>query len=205
MMRTAYFTLAILGCAIASAEAANLSKTYSYFSIGGSTLDEIETELSKRGPQIQGAGRRHPGATQMAFTTTLGYSEKKGSCTIVQANVTVKAKLILPKWRRSKRAGEDVRLIWDTLSSDIKRHEESHVVIAKNHARDLEVALKAIGRQPNCSVAATKAKAVTARILGRHDKKQEEFDKVEGMNFESRIMRLLHYRLQRIEEGKLPG
>jgi predicted secreted Zn-dependent protease len=32
-----------------------------------------------------------------------------------------------------------------------------------------------------------------------------EFDRVEGKNFESRIIRLLKYRLEQIEAGRLPG
>lgn len=204
-MKRTLLVLTMLGCATALAGAANLSKTYTYFSIGGSTLDEIEEELGKRGPQVKSSGRRHPGATQMQFTTKIGYAEGSGRCTVVSATVTVKAKVILPKWKRTKRAGQDVRLIWDTLSSDIKRHEESHVVIAKNHARELELALKALGRQRNCAIAAEKAKATTDKILARHDRAQQEFDRVEGMNFESRIMRLLRYRLERIEDGRIPG
>ena len=187
------------------AAAASLNKTYSYFSIGGKTLEEIEEELVKRGPQVKSTGRRHPGATQMEFTTRLAYAEKKGSCTIVKAAVSVRAKMILPRWRQRARADGDTRLIWDTLSSDIKRHEESHVVIAKNHARELEQALKAIGRQRNCQIAAAKAKKTSEKILARHDRAQDAFDKVEGINFESRIIRLLRYRMERIEAAKRPG
>ena len=99
-------------------------------------------ELNTRGPQVKSTGRRHPGATQMEFTTKLGYRERGGYCRIAKATVTVKAKVILPRWRQRSKADADVRLIWDTLSSDIKRHEESHVVIAKNHARELEQALR---------------------------------------------------------------
>lgn len=197
--------LSALFCAVPSAHGASLSKSYSYFSIGGSTLDEIEAELSRRGPQLKNSGRRHPGATRMEFTTRLGYAEAKGSCEIVQANVSVKARVILPRWRRSKNADQDVRLIWDTLSSDIKRHEESHVIIAKNHAREMEQALKGVGRQRNCQIAAAKAKAISAKLLEKHDRAQLEFDRVEGKNFESRILRLLRYRLERIEDGRLPG
>ena len=82
--------------------------------------------------------------------------------------------------RRSKNAEQDVRLIWDTLSADIKRHEESHVIIAKNHGREMEQALKGIGRQKNCQIAAAKAKAISARLLEKHDRAQLEFDRVEG-------------------------
>ena len=206
MNKKTLLILSLLCCAIPPAQGASLSKSYSYFSIGGSTLDEIEAQLSKRGPQLKNSGKRHPGATRMEFTTRVGYAEgRNGTCEIVQANVSVKARMILPRWRRSKNAEQDVRLIWDTLSSDIKRHEESHAIIAKNYAREMEQALKGIYRQKNCRIAAAKAKAITTKFLEKHDRAQVEFDRVEGMNFENRILRLLRYRLERIEDGRLPG
>jgi predicted secreted Zn-dependent protease len=182
----------------APAGAASVSKTYSYFTVGGITLDEIELELARRGPQVRSTGKRHPGATQMEFTTRLGYEETAKGCRIVKATVALKAKVILPRWRRTARAEPDVRLVWDTLESDIRRHEESHVVIAKNHARELEHALLKIGRQKTCRIAADKAEAVQHKILGKHDRAQEEFDRVEAINFEKRMTRLMRYRLERM-------
>ncbi|MEO9339165.1 DUF922 domain-containing protein [Mesorhizobium sp. SB112] len=198
-------TMAFAACLAVPASAASLSKTYSYFTIGGKTLSEIEDELGKRGPQVKTTGRRHPGATQMEFTTKISYSQDQKSCRIANAHVTVKANMFLPKWRQRHRAEQDTRLIWDTLSSDIKRHEESHVVIAKNHARELEDSLKNLGRFRNCEQAATAAKAKQTDILAKHDRAQIQFDRVEGKNFESRIMRLLEYRLKQIEAGRIPG
>lgn len=206
MIKKTLLIIPALFCAIPLAQGASLSKSYSYFSIGGSTLDEIESQLAQRGPQLKNSGKRHPGATRMEFTTRLRYAEgENGSCEIVQANVSVKARVILPRWRRSKKAEQDVRLIWDTLSADIKRHEESHVIIAKNYAREMEDTLKALYRQKNCQIAAAKAKAITTRLLEKHDRAQIEFDRVEGKNFENRILRLLRYRLERIGDGRLPG
>jgi predicted secreted Zn-dependent protease len=187
------------------AGAATVSKTYSYFSIGGRTLEDIEKELARRGPHVRNTGQRHPGATQMEFTTRIAYAEGSNGCTLVKATVNVQARMILPRWRQRAKADGGTRLIWDTLSADIKRHEESHVVIAKNHARDLEAALRNIGRQPNCKIAAAKAKAVSEKILAKHDRAQDEFDRIEGINFESRIIRLLRYRLERIENGQISG
>lgn len=186
------------------AGAANLVKTYSYFAIGGRTLDDIETQLSKHGPQVKSTGSRHPGATQMAFTTRVSYAESSGSCRIADAIVTVKVKVILPEWRRSRKADADVKLFWDTLSADIKRHEERHVEIAKNHARQLEDALKASYPQRSCAEAKARAAQITAAELARHDQDQVRFDRVESVNFESRILRLLRYRIERIESGQLP-
>jgi predicted secreted Zn-dependent protease len=205
MMKKIFLTVVTVAGLSVPAGAATVSKSYSYFPIGGKTLEEIETELVKRGPKVQGTGARHPGATQMEFTTRIAYAEGNGGCEIVKANVNVEAKVILPRWRLRAKADGDTGLIWDTLSADIKRHEESHVVIAKNHARDLELALRALGRQPNCKVAAARAKATTDKILAMHDRAQEEFDRVEGINFENRIVRLLRYRMERIEKAKTPG
>lgn len=187
------------------AGAASVAKTYSYFSIGGSTLEQIQNELDIRGPKVKTTGRRHPGATQMEFTSRIGYAKDDRGCAIVKATVTVKARIILPRWRRPGGAEQDVRLIWDTLASDIKRHEESHVSIAKNHARALEQALMKIGRQPDCKATQARAAETTQKILARHDRAQVEFDRAEGVNFERRIVRLLRYRMQRIANGQLPG
>jgi predicted secreted Zn-dependent protease len=201
------FLLCVLTCVCVAvpAGAANLVKTYSYFTVRGRTLDDIQNELSRHGPKVNTTGLRHPGATRMAFTTRIGYADEGNSCRIASAVVTVKVRVILPRWRPRGRTDKEVRIFWNTLAADIKRHEERHVEIAKQHGVDLEKALLAIGRQDTCKAAAAKAKEVTARVLSHHDRAQAEFDRVEGINFEDRILRLLRYRIERIENGRLPG
>ncbi|HEY5817229.1 MAG TPA: DUF922 domain-containing protein [Mesorhizobium sp.] len=198
---TALLALALAGAGPAGA--ANLTKTYSYFSIGGSTLDEIQSELSRRGPHVNSTGLRHPGATRMEFNSRIGYAEHGNSCEIVSAAVSVSAKVILPRWRRSSKADADTRFIWATLSQDIKRHEEGHVVVAKNHARMLEQSLLSLGRQKSCAIAAEKAKATSDKILAKHDRAQQLFDRVEGITFEKRLLSLLKYRMEQAKTGRL--
>jgi predicted secreted Zn-dependent protease len=195
----------LVGLTALPSAAESLTKTYSYFSVGGTTLDELEDQLNRRGPQVKSTGRRHPGATQMQFNTRLGYQEKGGYCRVTEATVTVKAKVILPRWRQRGKAEQDVRVIWDTLSGDIKRHEEQHVAIAQSHARELERKLVRLGRQKNCAVAAEKAKATADKVLAKHDKAQAKFDEVESANFEKRLLKLLRQRMQMIEAGKIAG
>lgn len=195
----ATFAAACISCA----EAAQLAKTYSYFTVGGTTVAEIEGELKRRGPQVKTTGLRHPGATRMEFTTKLTYGERNGRCGVTDATVTVRADMILPRWNRRKSAAPETRLIWDTLSADIKRHEESHVVIAANHAREIEQALRTVQRRRDCKAAQNEVKQITARILARHDAEQDRFDRIEGKNFESRLLRLLQYRVEQIEAGRL--
>jgi predicted secreted Zn-dependent protease len=197
-MRSRLIAALLTVAMISPAGAANVAKTYSYFSIGGSTLDAIQRELDLRGPHVNSTGHRHPGATQMEFVSRIGYQKSARGCTIATANVTVRAKIILPSWRRPRAADADVRLVWDTLASDIKRHEEQHVIIAKNHARMLEQALLAVPRQSDCKAAQAKAAQATQKVLAKHDAAQAAFDRVEGINFERRIISLLRYRMQQM-------
>ncbi len=203
MSKRTLLTAALLCLALAPAAGAGLTKSYSYFTIGGVTVEEIERELAVRGPKVRSTGSRHPGATQMEFKSRVKYGMKNDRCAVVDARVTVEAHIILPRWNRRSSADDDVRLIWDTLSSDIKRHEESHVVIAKNHARELEIALRAITPQRDCAAAEAKVASVTDQVLARHDEEQQRFDRIEGINFESRLLRLLRYRMERIDAGTL--
>ena len=66
-------------------------------------------------------------------------------------------------------------------------------------------AATAVHAKGNAVSGQAKAKEVSLKILARHDRAQVEFDRVEGINFERRIIRLLQYRMQRIANGQLPG
>ena len=194
-----------LCCSVAgasTASAATLSKTYRYFFIGGVTLPEIEQQLYARGPRLDSTGQRHPGATRMEFRTRVSYAQDGRRCRIARVSVTVNATITLPKWRTRHRADEDVRLIWDTLARDIKRHEESHLNIAKNHARQLEETLKTLPWRRDCEVLAADAARTAERVLAEHDAAQARFDRIEAVNFESRMERLLRYRLDQIEAAR---
>ncbi|MDQ6437837.1 DUF922 domain-containing protein [Mesorhizobium sp. LHD-90] len=186
---------ALFALTMSAASAATVSRAYSYFPVTGGTLEEIEQELLKFGPKVESSGQRHPGATRMKFSMRIRYKEEPGRCEIVKADVSVKATVILPKWRQPKGVDNDVRLFWDTLRADIKRHEESHIIIAKNHARALEEKLVTIVA-PDCKQAAERSKATMAQVLARLEKAQDYFDRVESVNFESRMVRLMLYRLQ---------
>lgn len=186
------------------ATASSVERSYSYFTIGGSTLAEIEEELNRRGPLVGATDRRHPGATRMQFATRVSYGESNGRCSVIDATVQLNANMILPRWRVARDAGMETRIIWDTLAADIRRHEEAHVVIARNYARELENALKAVRNERDCAAAEERVERIRSDVLRRHDEAQIEFDRIEAVNFERRMLRLLDYRLERMEDGRLP-
>lgn len=193
--------IAILATTLA-ADAASVSRSYSYFSIGGQTLSEIETELQRRGPILGSTGNRHPGATRMEFKTRIGYQESGRRCSVSNADVQISAEVHLPRWRNRSGAQLDTALMWDTLSADIKRHEEGHIVIARTFAQRMEQSLLGVHNAASCEEAAATAEGISKRLLAEHDAEQARYDNVESINFESRMLRLLEYRLQRIEDAR---
>lgn len=192
----------LLLLAIPAADAASLSKRYIHFTLTGNTLAELEDEMARRGPAVRSTGERHPGATRVEFKTTVEYMPAGKGCRVSKAHVAVDARITLPRWKPRSRPAQEERLLWVTLLSDIKRHEERHAGIAMNHARDLEQDILRLDRGRDCESLAVKVERLTARRLQLHGEAQRRFDRIEAANFETRFNRLFNYRLQQIEKQR---
>ncbi|NKN36574.1 DUF922 domain-containing protein [Agrobacterium sp. a22-2] len=192
---TAAALLAVMS-SVASAEMIS-QKTIRYFQIGGRTAEDLDRELERNGPYTKSTGSRHPGATEIKFGGELTYVERNGRCSIGSIKVTLSTRIILPSWKNRRKADRELGLIWDTLSRDIKRHEERHAEIARQHAKKLESVLKRLRPQRNCDILQDKVAEATAKSIEAHDSDQIRFDRVESANFENRMLRLLQYRLSR--------
>jgi predicted secreted Zn-dependent protease len=186
--------LVFLALPVAVSSAPQITKSYSYFSISGRTAEDLDAGLSQHGPLTGGTGFRHPGATEIRFGGDITYHESEGRCSIGDVNVTLATRIILPRWKNRKRADGSLALIWDTLSADIKRHEERHAEIARQHARTLEQALRALPATRSCALLEKQVGDTSRRIIDAHDADQLRFDMVEAKNFEARMMRLLRHR-----------
>lgn len=177
------------------AHAAGLSRSYSYFSVGGSTIQEIYAQLVRRGPTVESTGQKHAGATRMDFKENVTLDRSGGRCRIAKADITLVAKIILPRWTARSSGSQETRVIWDALAADIKRHEDDHVKIARRHAGEMESALRRLPAARDCK-ALEKAKAqAIARQMKRHDAEQARFERRETRGFEKRLERLVRQRM----------
>lgn len=195
-MRAIFVALFAGAVCAGAASAASLSKTYAYFSVSGRTADQLERDMARRGPRVGNSLLGHPGAAELKFTGKIDYTEANGRCRVKGARFHVRARISLPRWRDRKRSDRDLVFVWDTLARDIKRHEEQHVIIAKRHAREIEQEIMALGSARDCKILEARAGQITDRILDKHDRAQAQFDRVEALNYESRLKRLLRYYAQ---------
>lgn len=171
-----------------------VQKSITYFQIAGRTAAELDAELARKGPFTESSGSRHPGATQIRFGGDLTYTKRGTRCAIEDVRVTVETKLILPRWKNRKRASQDMALLWDALSADIKRHEERHAEIARQHARLLEQRLLKLRPARDCETLQDRVGEVTDEVTVAHDEAQMRFDRVEARNFQDRMLRILRHR-----------
>lgn len=177
-----------------------INKSFSYFTIGGRTAEELDKALSTGGPMMKSTGARHPGATRIKFGGSITYVNRGGRCAVGSARVTLSTRIILPRWKYRRQAGRDLALVWDTLSSDIKRHEERHAEIARNHARRMEKMFLALKPESDCERMQASVARVSATAIEDHDKDQARFDRTEAANFDKRMIRLLQYRLEALKK-----
>lgn len=196
--RKALTVAAMLAFAATAADAATVHRTYSYYSIAGKTAADLDKGLAHGGPLLKSTGNRHPGAAQIRFDAKARYRADGKACRVTGTDVTVYAKIMLPRWKQRRKATPELALVWDTLSQDIKRHEESHIVIARTHAGEIERAVRALPSRPDCARLRADINKVTERLMKDHDAAQKKFDYVETLNFEKRFERLLTYRLERM-------
>ncbi len=197
----AFATVLIL--AAEPATAATVLRSFEYFNLNGRTAADLDRELYRRGPVLQKTGQRHPGMTKMRFENRIKYGSDGKTCRVVDATITVHAQVFLPRWKQRRTAPADLAMIWDTLSADIKRHEESHISIARTAASNMEQQIKSLPWRSDCTVLRNDINTLTTKLMKEHDLAQIQFDKVEAINFEDRFGRLLTYRLIR-EFGKTP-
>jgi predicted secreted Zn-dependent protease len=176
----------------------SVRKSTVYFTVRGKTASELDNALMRGGPQVGGMAR-HPGAAQIKFSGDIKYNESKGRCSVGVARVNLNLKIILPNWQDRPGAGRGLAVLWDSLSGDIKRHEERHAEIATQHAHQLEQALKNLPPQKNCQDMQALVAKTTDQQIALHDADQRRFDEVEMANFEARVMRLIKERTAQLE------
>ncbi len=200
LARVAAAILCIAAMTAASGAQTVTSKSYSYFSVGGKTAADLDRELSTRGPVMESTGTRHPGATQMRFGAKVEYLSSPGRCAINGARITLHTKIILPNWTARERAGKGLAVIWDTLSRDIKRHEERHAEIARQYAKQLETSLTSLRPERNCGALRLKVNAKTKQILAAHQSDQARFDRTESASFKRRMVRMLRFKAEAMSQ-----
>jgi predicted secreted Zn-dependent protease len=121
-----------------------------YYTVGGSTFDEIFDSVLANGPYSERLGRAVPAVTN--YTTSLDWTphQADGTCRPSQVAVTVDIVYTLPKWEAPPGISPDVRAEWEEFYSLVEQHEYGHGQIAAACADELAEAVALMLPQPDC-------------------------------------------------------
>lgn len=200
MLPTIILAAFSLVCLAQSASASKIYRKDSFYTISGNTAAELDRSMSGRGPFLKTTGSRHPGATRLKFVPNIKLVKDGRYCKVARADIDIQANVLLPRWKqRNSTRSAELAIIWDVLYRDIRRHEESHIIIARAHASEMEHAIRSLYYRKDCKELQADINKVVNRIMRKQDRAQAYFERVETLNFEKRFSRLLNYRLQQLE------
>ena len=183
----------VIGSLAASlpSQAGEVTERTTYFAVRGTTLGDLDRELSRKGPHLAPGGIRHPGATEVKFGGRITYKPGARSCRVAAADLRLNLVKTLPKWNAPKAASSATVIVWKTLSGDIARHEGDHAKIARLWLKKMESALRNLGPERTCEAMEARVNGVSARYLASHERAQLRFDAIEGRDVNKRLQRLL--------------
>lgn len=157
-----------------------------YYTVPGTTADQINQQIAIRGPQDGHA----IGTTETRMTPKVRTLRRNAECKIDSADVLLELKVTLPRWADIDKADTRTRAGFAGLSRHVEEHEQVHVEISQKYARKIENALLAMPPQKSCRVLINNARAKFKNIFQQHNEEQRAFDAKERAAIERRLAAL---------------
>ena len=151
------------------------STKYTYYTVGGDTVEEIYGAMLRKGPRVNGAKAY---AATSATTTQDGRLKQGGSCQISNYRLRLDFVIKLPRIKNENVLPAADRARWQQFSLFLKKHEETHRSIWIGCAADLEQQVKVI-RAKTCSDADRKAQVLWEKMRSACARKHNAFDAAE--------------------------
>jgi predicted secreted Zn-dependent protease len=164
--------LAIAGCTSTASRI-----TTSYYVISGATGEELDREISAKGPL---KGHALASAAIRFVPVAIDYNEAESSCGFRTVKFRIEAAITLPKWREQGFSRDrELRDAWQFLARYARQHEDVHVKIAEKYAAKIADELMLLPARKSCESLDNAAEKILRRNKREHDREQTAFDRNE--------------------------
>lgn len=154
----------------------NVSIETIYYSINGSSENEIKSQLNQLGPEDQ-YGRRGDAYTAWYLKWNYPRLLSEGRCTTGPVTVSLEVKYTLPKLESLLNISSDLKTKWEKFTQNLVIHEEGHKNFAVEQANELLKQLNKVGAFEDCSQLDLAANTIGERVLNTirdHDKQYDQ-------------------------------
>ncbi|MCP4314727.1 MAG: DUF922 domain-containing Zn-dependent protease [Hyphomicrobiales bacterium] len=180
------FALALGLMTLTACTTSNSGLTMVYYKVPGTTVEQINQQIARRGPQNGHA----IGTTETRMTPRVRTRRENDNCKIENAEVSLDLTVTLPQWSELAKADRKTRSAFEKLSEHVEWHEQQHVEISQRYAQKIEKTLTEIPPQKSCRQLMVKARAVFKSMFEKHNNEQRGFDASERKAIERRLRSL---------------
>lgn len=157
-----------------------LKQEFKFFKVRGKTSRQIFQDFQVKSPiKAKGQFDATLGVAAIKLTPEVEYVQSRNRCRVGKSKVNADIVIHLPRWVNYKNSDKLAKLSWDTLFSDIKRHELQHAKIAKDYAGRIQRKIAGYGARRNCDTLERALTRASRKLLAKHDRAQRKFDRKE--------------------------
>jgi predicted secreted Zn-dependent protease len=162
------------------ASSVEVTSDVSYYTVQGSSEEELRQQLYALGPYSERLGERVLATTGYEMSVDWTMSEADGRCSLSEAAVALDLGYIYPRWEPPPDVAEDLIIKWNDFITRVAEHEKQHGQIAVDCAHELAAAVVALPPQPSCSALTDSVRTAVDEMYTACDARQLQFDEEEG-------------------------
>jgi predicted secreted Zn-dependent protease len=126
------------------------TQSTTYYSVSGSTTEEIFASIEENGP-TDDVGQQGSGLTSVEWEYKwTGDQAASGECSIRGLSIRATIVVELPQHEDEAGLSETVRANWLAYVQGVAEHEQRHVDIYFQGAREIKAAMEEVGVEPTC-------------------------------------------------------
>ena len=190
-----YTRLSILFCVLVAAACTPVGErtqlSVGYYSIAGSTFEELDQQIALHGPSVSRSGRALA-ATNIRMLPEFNFVFANGACKVGSARVDVQAHVTLPRLATPERIKQGLSRTWNNLEQYARLHESVHVAIADSYALKAEKTVSALPPEKDCQTLRGNAILAFRKLMAEHEREQIQFDGDEKERIASIILHSRH-------------
>lgn len=146
----------------------------SYYSINGTTAQELRAQMRKLGP----TENRSPYDAYTRYYVKWSYHlrESQDGCQLDDIRVTVATTYTYPRWENYSSGSARLQANWNQYFSKLKTHERGHGLNGANAANEINAMLSQLPAMTNCDELDRTANAQAYDILSQYQRADGEYD-----------------------------
>lgn len=156
------------------------SQETTYYPVSGTTTEDIFTSIEANGP-TDNVGQQGSGLTSVDWEYKwTGDKAPSGACSIRELTISADITVELPRHGGEASLSQSVLANFQAYAQGVAAHEQRHVDIYLEGARDIQAAMQEVGVEPDCEVLEARIDAIWNDQQARINGLQETFHSEEN-------------------------